>query len=139
MLARRSERARPQLSALKSRSLWLLSSVALRPVRDAAVVLAGVPLRPPCPRRAVVAVRLVRARVHRLLRALAHVTRGFARTMFGFLRRLLGAVTHVTGSLADVVPGGLRGLRHVIRRALRLVFDVERGLVQLLSDAMQAA
>src|SRR5205823_2231848 len=80
----------------------------LRPVRYAPVILAGIPLRPARPRRTVVAIRLVRLRMHRLLRALADVAGRFVRSVRNLLGGLLYAVADVTGGLAHVVTRGLR-------------------------------
>src|SRR6185503_19524868 len=84
---------------------------------DASVVLARVLLLASLPRRAILALRLVRLGLHGLLRALAHVA---ARLLHIVLRRF-------------------RTLRHVLRRALGLVLDVDRCLIDLLAQPVQPA
>src|ERR1051325_5772272 len=81
----------------------------LRPVRYATVILARTALRTAGPRCAVVAIRLVRARVQRLVRGLAHVPSGFTHAVRDLVRRLLRMVAHVAGRVRDVLASGLGG------------------------------
>src|SRR5437868_5590503 len=116
-----------------------IHSHALRPVRHASMILAGVTLRTTRPNRPVIAIRLVRLWVHRLLRALADVAGCFLRSVPRLLRGLLDAMADVAGGFAHVMTGRLSALGHVPRRPLRFVLDVDRRLVQLLANAIQSA